>query len=128
MRPVRRKLSDSDPQWTGRAIPKVWLFAALLSRSLPNNLLERQDWLEKRLLSELQEEVLKPEAIEYVLAEFGRQLKGALENLSGELSEMRERKAKIEAELRRLRPPQRKLALLLFWLKLSTTVNDSCAT
>jgi site-specific DNA recombinase len=68
----------------------------------PNSLLERQDWLEKRLLSELQEEVLKPEAIEYVLAGFGRQLKGALENLSGELSETRERKAKIEAELGRL--------------------------
>jgi site-specific DNA recombinase len=48
----------------------------------PNNVLERQDWLEKRLLSELQDEVLKPEAIEYVIAEFGRQLKGALENLS----------------------------------------------
>ena len=45
-------------------------------------------------MSELQEEVLKPEAIEYVIAEFGRQLKGALENLSSELSEMRERKAK----------------------------------
>jgi site-specific DNA recombinase len=68
----------------------------------PNNLLERQDWLEKRLLSELQDEVLKPEAIEYVIAEFGRQLKGALENLSSELSEMRERKAKIETELGRL--------------------------
>jgi hypothetical protein len=37
-----------------------------------------------------------------VIAEFGRQLKGALENLSSELSEMRERKAKIEAELGRL--------------------------
>jgi hypothetical protein len=50
----------------------------------PNNLLERQDWLEKRLLSELQDEVLKPEAIEYVIAEFGRQLKGALEGVHGE--------------------------------------------
>jgi len=73
-----------------------------LRNKMFNNLLERQDWLEKRLLSELQDEVLKPEAIEYVIAEFGRQLKGALENLSSELSEMRERKAKIEAELGRL--------------------------
>ena len=67
-----------------------------------NNLLERQDWLEKRLLAELQGEVLRPEAIEYVIEEFGRQLKVALENLSGELAQMRERKETIEAELRRL--------------------------
>ena len=67
-----------------------------------NNLLERQDWLEKRLLAELQGEVLKPEAIDYVIEEFGRQLKVALENLSGELAQMRERKETIEAELRRL--------------------------
>ncbi len=67
-----------------------------------NNLLERQDWLEKRLLAELQGDVLKPEAIEYVIGEFGRQLKVALENLSGELAQMRERKETIEAELRRL--------------------------
>jgi len=67
-----------------------------------NNLLERQDWLEKRLLAELQGDVLKPEAIEYVIGEFGRQLKVALENLSGELAQMRQRKETIEAELRRL--------------------------
>ena len=67
-----------------------------------NNLLERQDWLEKRLLDELQTEVLKPEAIEYAISVLGQQLKGALENLSDELSEMRERKQKLEAELRKL--------------------------
>ena len=68
----------------------------------PNNLLERQDWLETRLLKELQGEVLKPEAIDYVIEQFGRQLKAALETMSSELAQMRERKAKIEAELRRL--------------------------
>lgn len=67
-----------------------------------NNLLERQDWLEKRLLDELQTQVLKPEAVEYAISELGRQLKTALENLSGELAEMRERKQKLEAELRKL--------------------------
>ena len=67
-----------------------------------NNLLERQDWLEKRLLDDLQTQVLRPEAVEYAIAEFGRQLKAALDNLSGELAEMRERKQKIEAELRKL--------------------------
>ena len=53
-------------------------------------------------MAELQGEVLKPEAIEYVIGEFGRQLEVALENLSVELVQMRERKEKIEAELRRL--------------------------
>jgi site-specific DNA recombinase len=67
-----------------------------------NNLLERQDWLEKRLLDELQMQVLKPEAIEYAISELGQQLRAALETLSGELGEMRERKQKLEAELRKL--------------------------
>jgi site-specific DNA recombinase len=67
-----------------------------------NNLLERQDWLEKRLLDELQTQVLKPEAVEYAITEFSRQLKAALDNLSGELAEMRERKQRIETELRKL--------------------------
>ena len=67
-----------------------------------NKLLERQDWLEERLLKELQEEVLKPEAIEYVIQAFGSQLKDALEKMSNELAQMRERKNKIEGELRRL--------------------------
>ena len=67
-----------------------------------NNLLERQDWLEQRLLDELQMQVLKPESVEYAISELGRQLKAALENLSDELAEMRERKRKLEAELTKL--------------------------
>jgi site-specific DNA recombinase len=67
-----------------------------------NNLLERQEWLEKRLLADLQTEVLRPEAVDYTIAQFGEQLKAALGKLSGELSDMRERKQKVEVELRRL--------------------------
>jgi hypothetical protein len=67
-----------------------------------NGLLERQEWLEKRLLADLQEEVLKPEAVEYTITQFGEQLKAALAKLSGELAHMRERKQKVEIELRRL--------------------------
>src|ERR1700730_622544 len=67
-----------------------------------NNLLERQVWLERRLLADLQSEILKPEAIEYTIAQFGEQLKATLGKLSGELAEMRERKRKIESELHRL--------------------------
>jgi len=81
----------------------------------------------KRLLSELQEEVpgnLKRLSMcsQNSVANF----KGALENLSGELSEMRERKAKIEAELGRLTATAAQTGPSPFWLKLSTTVNDSC--
>ncbi len=67
-----------------------------------NNLLERQEWLEKRLLADLQAEVLRPEAVDYTIAQFGEQLKVALGKLSGELSDMRDRKQKVEVELRRL--------------------------
>jgi site-specific DNA recombinase len=67
-----------------------------------NNLLERQIWLEKRLLADLQTEILKPEALEYTIAQFGDQLKTTLGRLSGELAQMRKRKRAIEVELRRL--------------------------
>ena len=67
-----------------------------------NNLLERQIWLEKTLLADLQAEILKPEALEYTITQFGEQLKTTLGKLSGELAQMRERKKTIENELRRL--------------------------
>jgi len=50
-----------------------------------NNLLERQIWLEKTLLADLQAEILKPEAVEYTITQFGEQLKATLGKLSGEL-------------------------------------------
>jgi DNA invertase Pin-like site-specific DNA recombinase len=68
----------------------------------PNNLKERQDWIEDRLLSELQDQVLKPEVIEFAIQEFGRQLRTAVGNVSAELDRMREQKAKLEGELANL--------------------------
>ena len=62
----------------------------------------RRDWIEERLLDELQNQVLKREAIEYVLDEFGAHVKDAFANLSNQLAQMRERKQKLEGELRRL--------------------------
>jgi hypothetical protein len=62
----------------------------------------RRDWIEGRLLDELQNQVLKDEAIDHVLDEFGNHLKSAFANLSSQLAQMRERKQKIEGELRRL--------------------------
>src|SRR5439155_5514498 len=46
-----------------------------------NSLRERQDWLEDRLLSELQERVLKPDVLNCAIHEFGRQLRSALDSL-----------------------------------------------
>ncbi len=67
-----------------------------------NDLRERRDWLEERLLHELQQAVLRPEAVEYAVMEFERQLKAALAKLSDDLGRMRQRKESLEAELRRL--------------------------
>ena len=45
---------------------------------------------------------MKREAIDYVLEEFGRHLKNAFSKLSSQLIQMRERKQKLEGELKRL--------------------------
>ena len=45
---------------------------------------------------------IKDEAIDHVPDEFGNHIKSAFANLSSQLAQMRERKQKIEGELRRL--------------------------
>jgi predicted aconitase len=65
-------------------------------------MLIRRDWIEERLLDKLQNEVLKREAIDYVLEEFGIHLKAAFSKLSNQMAQMRERKQKLEGELKRL--------------------------
>jgi site-specific DNA recombinase len=67
-----------------------------------NAVMVRRDWVEERLLDDLQNQVLKREAIEYVLDEFGTHVKNAFANLSNQMTQMRERKQKLEGELRRL--------------------------
>jgi hypothetical protein len=67
-----------------------------------NSVLIRRDWLEKRLLQELQNEVLKRETVEYALDEFESHLKNAFAKLTNQMAQMRERKQKLEGELRRL--------------------------
>jgi hypothetical protein len=62
----------------------------------------RRDWLKRRLLEELQNEVLKRDAVEYALDEFDSHLKSAFSKLTNQMSQMRERKQKLEGELRRL--------------------------
>ena len=43
-----------------------------------NSLKERSDWLEDRLLSELQQAVMRPEVVDYAIGEFERQLQASL--------------------------------------------------
>ena len=67
-----------------------------------NSLRIRKDIIENRLLAKLQAEVLKPEAVEYTLDRFERELLQTLDNLGGELKQMHQRKAKLEAKIQEL--------------------------
>ena len=67
-----------------------------------NDLTEREDWLEENIFNGLQNEVLKPEMVEFAIEEFGRQLKQYLSRSSVNLDTMRQRRAALEGELRRL--------------------------
>jgi site-specific DNA recombinase len=65
-----------------------------------NNLYIRQDELEERLLSRLRSELLEPDSINRAIEQFGRQLRSSLAGVSDELRQMRERKEKLEREIR----------------------------
>ncbi len=67
-----------------------------------NSVTVRKDWIEEQLLDELQNKVLQPDAIGYVLDEFGNHVRNAFATFSNQLAQMRERKQKLEGELRRL--------------------------
>ena len=67
-----------------------------------NSVTVRKDWIEEQLLDELQNKVLQPDAIGYVMDEFGNHVRSAFANLTNQLAQMRERKQKLEGELRRL--------------------------
>lgn len=67
-----------------------------------NSVMIRKDWLERKFLEELQNEVLKHEAVEYALDEFDSHLRSAFAKLTNQMGHMRERKQKLEGELKRL--------------------------
>jgi site-specific DNA recombinase len=67
-----------------------------------NDLYIRRDDLEDLLLGKLQSEILNPEVMNYAVAEFRRQLEVALGSRSDDFAGMRQRKARLEAEMRRL--------------------------
>jgi DNA invertase Pin-like site-specific DNA recombinase len=58
--------------------------------------------LEGRLLDGLQEQIMRPEAVEYVLERFEAELVKALESLGGESHQMRRRKEELESEVTNL--------------------------
>jgi site-specific DNA recombinase len=60
------------------------------------------DVLERQLLAKLQQDVLSPAAIEYVLRQLEEKLLQHFAHVEGSLEDMRRRKAKLEAELRNL--------------------------
>jgi hypothetical protein len=67
-----------------------------------NSLTVRRDWLEEKMLDELKNYVLQRDAVEYVLDQFGAHVQDALADLSNQMAQMRERKQRLEGELRRL--------------------------
>lgn len=67
-----------------------------------NDLYIRRDDLEDLLLGKLQSEILQPKVVDYAVTEFQRQLEAALGILSDNLDGMRQRKTRLEAEVRRL--------------------------
>jgi len=67
-----------------------------------NGVKERADFLQDRLLSELESAVLKPEAIERAIGEFECQLQAALAALESKIDRMRQRETEIGLELGRL--------------------------
>ncbi|HXS93823.1 MAG TPA: recombinase family protein [Candidatus Limnocylindrales bacterium] len=64
-----------------------------------NGLKERADVLEKQLLSELQNAVLRPDAIEYVVQEFERNLQSSLAGLDNKIGRMRQRAEELKHEI-----------------------------
>ncbi len=65
-----------------------------------NNLRIGAEEVESQLLSNLANDLLQPDRINFSIEEFGRQLRSSLGNLSDELSEMRHRKERLEREIR----------------------------
>ena len=58
--------------------------------------------LERKILATLQKQVLKPEAIEYVLERFEDEYTKVMQDLNGEMGQMRQRKERLEWEVANL--------------------------
>ena len=65
----------------------------------PNGLTERRDRLEARLLNGLQKAVLRPEVVDYTLAQFENELAVRLRETADGLEALRSRKAELERQI-----------------------------
>ncbi len=87
----------------GTHVHKMYVCANYFNRgTCVNDLYIRVDALEKRILGRLQSELLRPEVIDYAIAEFGRQLRTALAGLSSDVADLRKQKERLEGEIQRL--------------------------
>ena len=62
----------------------------------------RRDILERELLAGLQSKVLRDDVVAYIIDRFEEQLIKGLENIGGEMDQMKKRKADLEVEIARL--------------------------
>jgi site-specific DNA recombinase len=67
-----------------------------------NDLKVRQEWLEKQLLSDLQQAILQPEAIDYALQAFQRHLDSVLVSAGQDRERKKGRKNELQEQLQRL--------------------------
>ena len=67
-----------------------------------NNLYISQEEAETTILTNLKNDLLRPEAVAYAIQEFGKQLHADLASLSGDIAKMRSDKEKLESEIRNL--------------------------
>jgi site-specific DNA recombinase len=90
-----------------------------------NDLKVRQEWLEKQLLSDLQQAILQPEAIDYALQEFQRHLDSVLVSAGQDRERKKGRKNELQEQLQRLTgsPVLGWFSLLLHLFCLSTLGN-----
>jgi site-specific DNA recombinase len=64
-----------------------------------NGLKERADWIEDRLLSQLQDAILRPEYVDFAIEQFERQLQTSLSALDSRMGRMRQRAAQLQQEI-----------------------------
>src|SRR5260370_14709564 len=84
----------------GTHIHKKYVCANYFNRgTCGNDLYIRRDILEERLLGRLQRELLRPEVIDYTVAEFGRQLRAALSSMSNDLAVLPRQKEQLAAHI-----------------------------
>ncbi len=84
----------------GKKKPK-YVCTGYINRGIcANSLRIGAEEIETQLLARLQDDLLQPDRIDFAVEEFGRQLRSSLHNLTDELSEMRQRKEKLEREIR----------------------------